>query len=120
MLFRSDAPQPGAHEHVHTDRQDLGELVLGTYKVRVFQVAPVTAGAEGDFDLDFEAGKALPTAVRGWIGSEDGVGSRKIRFAKETENGMHGHPEAPSPLAPDARVWIEIESAGKGSVAPKR
>lgn len=108
------------HEHVHTDRQDLGELTLGTYKVRVFQVAPVTAGQEGDIDLDFEAGKALPSAVRGWIGTEDGAGSRKVRFAKETEIRMHGHPEAPSPLAADAKVWIEIEGAGKGSLAPKR
>jgi hypothetical protein len=110
-----------AHEHVHTDRQDLGELTLGAHKVRVFQVAPVTAGQEGDFDLDFEAGKALPTAaVRGWIGSEDGAGSRKVRFAKETETRMHGHPEVPSPLAADAKIWIEIEGAGKGSLAPKR
>jgi hypothetical protein len=109
-----------AHEHVHTDRQDLGELTLGAHKVRVFQVAPVTPGQEGDFDLDFEAGKALPAAVRGWIGSEDGAGSRKVRFAKETENRMHGHPEVPSPLASDAKVWIEIEGAGKGSLAPKR
>lgn len=110
-----------AHEHVHTDRQDLGELTLGSHKVRVFQVSPLTAGQEGDFDLDFEAGKALPAAaVRGWVGSEDGAGSRKVRFAKETEARMHGHPEVPSPLAQDAKVWIEIEGAGKGSVAPKR
>jgi len=107
-----------AHEHVHGDRIALGELKLGAHVVQVFQVAPIVAGAEGDFDLDFAG--ALPVGVRGWIGAESGQGSRKVQFERETAARMHGHPEVPKPVADDARFWLEIDGAGRGSVALHR
>ncbi len=104
---------PDADAHAHVDRQALGELKVGEHVLHVFQVVPaIEPGKEGDFDLDFAAGKPLPDAVRGWIGLESAVGSRKVRFAKETDTRMHGHPEAPSPLPDGSKLWIEIERAG--------
>lgn len=104
------------HEHAHGERIDLGVVEVGAHVIHVFQVAPVVAGKEGDFDLDFAA-TPLPGTVRGWIGAESGVGSMKVRFEKETDNRMHGHPEAPDPLPADSRLWIDIEGAGRASVA---
>lgn len=108
------------HEHPHGERIALGEVKVGEHTLSVFQLAKIEAGKEGDFDLDFPAGKSLPGTVRGWIGVESGVGSMKVKFAKETESRMHGHPEAPTPIPAGSTLWIEIEGAGttnKASVA---
>jgi hypothetical protein len=45
-----------------------------------------------------------------------------VRFEKETESRMHGHPEVPSPLPEGSSLWIEIEgpTGGKASVAFKK
>ncbi len=110
------------HEREHGERQALGGVVIGPHTISVFQLGGVPAGKEADFDLDFPAGKPLPGTVRGWIGEESGKGSMKVRFAKETDTRMHGHPEVPSPLAAGSRFWLEIEADGsvvKGSVAIK-
>ncbi|MCY2956526.1 MAG: hypothetical protein WCR59_04860 [Planctomycetota bacterium] len=112
--------QTTATEHGHTMHLDLGQLQLGAYTLQVFQVAPVEAGKEADFDLEFAPQKPLPENVRGWIGNETGAGSRKVRFLNETASRMHGHPESPDNLASDAKFWIDIEGAGKGFVSPKR
>jgi hypothetical protein len=108
---------PAAAPHVHAQREDLGELRVGNHTIRVFQVAKIAPGAEGDFDLDFPAGAALPATVRGWIGAESGQGSMRVRFEPETPTRMHGHPVAPSPIAEESRLWIEIEEAGVVSKA---
>ncbi|MEQ1632351.1 MAG: hypothetical protein ABL997_08260 [Planctomycetota bacterium] len=115
--------EPAKAPHVHTDRQDLGEIVVGGHAIHVFQVAAMVPGKEGDFDLDFAAGATLPTAVRGWIGAESGQGSMKVRFGKETATRMHGHPEVPSPLPDGSALWIEVEGpsgVSVGSVAFRR
>jgi hypothetical protein len=115
-----DEPAGQAGGHVHTDRQALGDVKVGEHTISVFQVAKIMPGKEGDFDLDFPAGKALPSAVRGWIGAESGQGALKVRFDKETASRMHGHPEVPSPLPAGSSLWIEIEGptgVAKGSVA---
>lgn len=107
--------------HAHTDRIALGEVKVGEHTIRVFQlVAKIEAGKEGDFDLDFAAGKPLPGTVRGWIGIESAVGSMKMKFTKETESRMHGHPEVPKAIPEGSKLWIEIETpagTSKGSVA---
>lgn len=111
------APAP-THNHNHAERVELGQVELAGHRVSVFQVAPVVPGQEGDFDLDFAGTTALPDAVRGWIGIESGLGSVKVRFARETERRMHGHPEAPAPLPAGAKFWLEIEgAAGKAKAA---
>ena len=103
--------------HVHTQRTDLGEVTIGAHVIHVFQVAKLVPGKEGDFDLDFAAGKSLPTAVRAWLGIESAVGSRKVRFEKETGTRMHGHPEVPNPLPEGSKLWLDIEGVGKAAVA---
>ena len=107
-------PAPGgkADHHVGAERTELGKAEVGGHQVTVFQVTPIVLGEEGDFDLDFDGTKALPAAVRGWIGVESGVGSVKARFGKETDHRMHGHPEVPRPLPAGAMFWLEIEEAG--------
>lgn len=110
------ATKPADPGHVHTQRTDLGEVTIGTHVMRVFQVVKLVPGKEGDFDLDFAAGKPLPAALRAWIGNESGVGSRKVRFEKETESRMHGHPEVPDPIPSGSKLWLDVEGVGKAGV----
>jgi hypothetical protein len=113
------APPGEAGHEPHGERVDLGKAKIGDVEIHVFQIVKPAPGKEADFDLEFAAGTVLPV-IRGWIGVESGVGSRKTRFAKESDTLMHGHPETPDPLAPEARFWIEVESKGalaKGSFA---
>jgi hypothetical protein len=114
------ATDPG---HVHGERTPLGTVEVGGYQIAVFQVAPVVAGKEADFDLDFGGDKQLPAIVRGWIGIESGVGSAKVKFAKETDRRMHGQPEVPGKLAEGMKFWLEVDDGGAraaGSVAWKQ
>ena len=113
------APADDGPGHVHQDRQDLGEVAIGSHRIHVFQVVDITPGKDGDFDLDFAVGAVLPT-VRGWIGAESGVGSMKIRFDKETDVRMHGHPPVPDPLGNAAQLWLDVEGVGKAAVALRR
>ncbi len=109
--------ESAAAVHVHADREALGQVRVGEHTISVFQVAKITPGKEGDFDLDFPAGKELPSAVRGWIGVESGQGALKVRFEKETDSRMHGHPEVSNPLTEGSKLWIEIEGAAGPSKA---
>jgi len=110
------ASKPAEASHVHTQRTDLGEVTIGAHVLHVFQVVKLVPGQEGDFDLDFAPGKPLPTTVRAWIGIESGVGSRKVRFEKETEARMHGHPEVPNPVPAGSKLWLDVEGVGKAAV----
>ncbi|MBK8979881.1 MAG: hypothetical protein IPM29_28625 [Planctomycetes bacterium] len=103
----------------HAERIALGTVEIGALRIEVFQVIELAAGAEGDFDLDFAAGVALPV-VRGWIGDESGRGSMKALFERETATRMHGHPEVPDPFTDDALLWLDVEGVGKGSIAVHR
>ena len=111
------ASPAGAHAHEHGERIELGTIKVGEHTISVFQLAKIEAGKEADFDLDFPAGKPLPGTVRGWIGLESGVGSLKVKFEKETDSRMHGHPEGPNPIPAGSMLWIEIEGAGGTSKA---
>lgn len=100
----------GGHEHTHGERIDAGEAKIGDLVVHAYQIVKPVPGKEADFDLDFAPGTTMPVVVRGWIGVESGKGSMKVRFEKETDLRMHGHPETPDPLVADARLWVEIET----------
>lgn len=117
-----EEPASHADGHSHANRVALGGIRVGDHTIDVFQITKVEAGKEGDFDLDFPAGKPLPSAVRGWIGNESGQGSMKVRFEKETDSRMHGHPEVPKPLPAGSALWVEIETPSgvqKASIAFK-
>jgi len=109
-------PAPGDGGHVHSERTRLGQVELAGHTITVQRVAPIEAGKEADFDLDF--GKApLPSTVRVWVGVESAIGSRKCRFERETDLSMHGHPEVPDPIPAGAAVWVEVEVDGKSARA---
>lgn len=111
-VHRDEPAAPdGGHSHAHGDRHPLGKIEVGGYSIDVFQITDIVPGKEGDFDLDFPTGRALPAAVRGWIGVESSLGSMKVRFEKEAESRMHGHPEVPEPIPAGSQLWIEIESS---------
>jgi hypothetical protein len=121
-VVKKDEPAGDAHGLSHANRVALGEIKVGDRTIGVFQITKVEPGKEGDFDLDFPAGQVLPGNVRGWIGNESGHGSVKVRFEKETDSRMHGHPEAPKPLPEGSALWVEIEAPSgvqKASIAFK-
>ncbi|MBL9121023.1 MAG: hypothetical protein JNL80_14030 [Phycisphaerae bacterium] len=107
--------------HGHGKEESLGTITLEGATLAVTQDGAVAAGKEASFD--FTVTGATPTAIRVWLGAEDGSGSTKAKAEKEGE-GFHVHVDAPASLAADAKLWIEVELAdGKkatGSIAIHR
>lgn len=104
--------------HGHGEEHALGTITLEGTTLTVTQDGDVAAGKEASFDIAVTAGTA-PTAIRVWLGAEDGSGSTKAKAEREGE-GFHVHVEAPATLGTDAKLWVEIELAGKkatGSIA---
>lgn len=134
LLFAAcskDAHPPGTHVHadgtVHQDgpadaheggaEHPLGEVTLGGVKAQIVQLGDVEAGKEAHIDVRFAAGTKRPETLRGWIGVESAQGSMKALFVNEGETGMHGHVEAPKPIAEGSKLWLEVEAAGAASKA---
>lgn len=103
-----NTPAESDHGHAHSERTELGSVTIGAHTIAVIRVAPIVAGKESDFDLDFGTGQR-PAVVRCWIGLESGVGSRKVLFANEGKTVMHGHPEVPNPIPAGSRFFIAID-----------
>lgn len=125
---KSGAPAGGGSatgtmdDHGHGDEKPLGPLTIGPHTFDVVQLGDVAAGKEAVFELEFAAGRPLPATVRGWVGVESGQGSRKARFGKEGDAGLHAHLEVPKALPDGSRLWLEIEESGqtqRGSIAWK-
>jgi hypothetical protein len=117
------AGQGGEAGHEHAAATALGEVTVGTYKIKVARGNAIEPGKEAEIDLTFADGVALPGTVRGWIGIESAVGSMKAKFGKEGPSGMHAHLEVPAPLPEGSKLWLEIEAASgtsKGSLALQR
>lgn len=112
----SDEPM----DHGHGAHHELASVTIGAHTLQVAREGDVKAGAEAAFDLSVEKGKPLPAMVRCWIGVESGEGSMKAKFSKENDTTVHGHVEVPKTIPAGAKLWIEIEEAGKtarGAVA---
>jgi hypothetical protein len=120
------APAPAAsgkdHDHDHAASgkpdhheegaaADLGTVTIAGFSVKASQDGTVEAGKEAHFDLQVTGGSGTVSTVRVWIGAEDGKGSRKARGEGDPKD-MHLHVDAPSPLDPAARLWIELELEG--------
>ena len=76
-----------------------------------------TAGGEAPIDVwvDGGDGKGVGvTAVRFWIGTEDGRGSVKAKAAIEGDH-WHTHAEIPATLPEGAKLWVEIERGDERS-----
>ena len=112
----------GGEGHSHGDEHALGTVEIGGVTLTITQDGDVAGGKEASFDIAVTTGTA-PTAVRAWIGAEDGAGSVKAKAEKESA-GFHAHVDAPATLAADAKLWIELELAdgtkATGSIALHR
>lgn len=102
-----------AGDHDHGDERPIGPMTIGGHRFTLVQLGDVKPGAEAVFELDFAADAKVPSLARAWIGVESGQGSRKVRFGKEGDHGLHAHVDVPSPIAEESRLWIEIEEGGK-------
>lgn len=106
------------HDHAAGDKHDdhgptteLGSVAIGPFSVKASRDGGVTAGGEVPVDLWITpgaGGSAKVSAVRAWIGAQDGKGSLKAKMDLEKDN-YHSHVEAPKPMPAGSKLWIEIE-----------
>jgi hypothetical protein len=97
---------------------ELGTATIGPFAVRASRdQAEITAGGDAPIDVWLTGGDiATVTAVRFWIGTEQGENFVKARADIEIPsepNHWHTHAEVPSPLPSGAALWVEIEVGGK-------
>lgn len=115
-----DHEKEGHGEHKEIE---LGSVTIAGLPVRAVLGGEVVAGKEVDVDVHVTGSEGKVTAVRLWIGSEDGKGAMKMK-ATINKDEAHNHVEVPSPLPAGAKLCIELElSDGKkevGSLALKK
>lgn len=103
----------GGHGHGDGAVIALGTFKLGTFEVTVTRdVGAITAGGEAAIDATLAGQTANVSAVRFWIGTSEAKGSIKAKAEIEDPtqpNRWHTHAEVPTPLPPNAQVWVEIE-----------
>ena len=100
----------------------LGTAKIGAFDVAVVQVGEVKPGEGATFEIRPSSNEADITAVRAWVGSEDGQGSVKVKAPKRGDF-YDADLEVPSPLPEGSKAWVEIEGAGgkaAGSFALKQ
>jgi hypothetical protein len=97
------------HTHSHEGaRQELGTTETAGLKVTATQVGAVAAGKEGIFEVALPKGTKAPKAIRVWVGAPTGEGSVKTKAENDGED-WEAHVEVPAKLAPDARLWVEVQ-----------
>jgi hypothetical protein len=109
----SVATQHAEHGHSHGSTTQLGEQTVGGFIVRASRDGDIKAGSDAAIDVwvtgSKEGGTANVSAVRFWIGTQDGKGSVKAKAAIEKDN-WHTHAEIPNPMPAESKLWVEIES----------
>jgi hypothetical protein len=106
----------GGGDHDHANMIDLGTSALGDWQVHVHRGKSLDPGSEAEVDLDFAGDKALPSAVRAWIGDEKATGSRKGLAKPEGARGMHVHVEVPKPVAEESKLWLEVDGGARAAI----
>ena len=102
-----DEDKKGGNDH--GEKKDLGKVNLGAFELAVTQFGEVKKGGDFAFEISF-SGKA-PSAVRGWLGTEDAKGTRKMKGELEGEGEhkhFHMHLEYPENGKADT-LWIEVQ-----------
>lgn len=130
------APKSGdSHVHddgtVHTDAPpaaghggpviELGTTTIGAFSVRASRdQGEIKAGGDAPIDVWLTGGDiSKVTAVRFWIGTEQGDNFVKAKADIEIPsepNHWHTHAEVPSPLPAGSKLWVEIEIGGQKHV----
>jgi len=118
-------------DHAGHDHDDHDHMMVADHEMRMLgeqTVDGMTVKASRD-DVEFTAGGEAPidvwvdggdgkgvgvTAVRFWIGTEDGRGSVKAKAAIEGDH-WHTHAEIPATLPEGAKLWVEIERGDERS-----
>lgn len=105
-----------ASGHAHGEPHPLGEQKAGAMNVKAILEGKAEPGKECSFVIHVDGG--TPKAVRFWIGTKDDKTAMRVKAETEAEDpGYHAHTEVPSPLAPDAKLIVEIETdAGRETV----
>ncbi|MGD9688405.1 MAG: hypothetical protein AB7K52_04445 [Phycisphaerales bacterium] len=96
------------HDHDHSDDAALGTVTIGAWTVAVS--GEIKAGEEAHLDITLSGATATVSAVRFWVGAQDGKGAMKGK-ADGAGPEYHAHVEVPNPIPADAKLWIEIEDA---------
>ena len=118
-------------DHAGHDHDDHDHMMVADHEMRMLgeqTVDGMTVKASRD-DVEFTAGGEAPidvwvdggdgkgvgvTAVRFWIGTEDGRGSVKAKAAIEGDH-WHTHAEIAATLPEGAKLWVEIERGDERS-----
>jgi hypothetical protein len=99
-------------DHHHGPEHALGTLDIGGFKVAVNQMGDVKPGGEGDFHVKVTGGTGKVTALRAWVGAQDGKGSSKVTAKMEGEGSFDAEMDVPDPIPAGGKVWIELEVDG--------
>ncbi|MGE0433176.1 MAG: hypothetical protein AB7K09_04895 [Planctomycetota bacterium] len=106
----------GGHEEHEGEPHDLGKVKIGDVEISVTQMGHVEAGKEITFELAYKTEGV--TAVRGWIGMEDGSGTEHAK-AHAHGDDIDVHITVAKAPAEGAMLWLEVETASgktKGSL----
>jgi hypothetical protein len=100
---------------------ELGTTTIGPFTVRASRdKGEIKAGGDAPIDVWLTGGDiSKVTAVRFWIGTEQGDNFVKAKADIEIPsepNHWHTHAEVPSPLPTGSKLWVEIEVGGQKSV----
>lgn len=98
-------------DHGHGEGGALGTATIGAWTVTVS--GEVKAGAEAHLDIKLSGSTSKASAVRFWVGAQDGKGAMKGK-AEGSGPEYHAHVDVPSPIPAGAKLWIEIEDAKGG------
>lgn len=97
----------------HGDAIELGTTRIGAYQVHAARdEGSVTAGGDVPIDIRVDGDVSGISAVRFWIGTEDGDGSTRARGEREDPsvlNHWHAHADVPDPMPAGSRLWVELE-----------
>ena len=99
------------HGHEHGPTVQLGEQREGDYVIKASRDGDLKPDADAPVDIWVSGGTARVVAVRFWIGGADVKGSIKAKAEIEGDH-WHTHVETPATIAPDARLWVEVEAEG--------
>lgn len=132
----SGSVQPAAADHAHHGHDhaagepmksgaghggeiiELGTATIGAFTVRASRdVGEIKAGGDAPIDVWVTTADGKPAtvaAVRFWIGTADAKGAMKAKASVEDPNEpsrWHTHVEVGDPVADDAGLWVEVETA---------